>query len=246
MVKVCPNCGTKNFDDAVACVNCETKFEDGGFVTDEAVSHDHISEYENTQTQEAYDPTSPKKSNTILIVAIVVAIVIIIAAIGGILFFMGVGNLINSGIGSLANLDYVNYDYNYGLNYPDEWTQTETAGMVQFLGPTTNNSTPNIVISGPEDSEGYTVDGYVQKSLQTYSSIFTNFSLEYGSSTTINGFDSYEVVYTIGNATTHLKEKQVFISKGNLILILTYDSPVETYDTYLPNFEESLNSLVWI
>jgi len=141
----------------------------------------------------------------------------------------------------LSGLEYINEEYDFGLNPPEGWTVDETGGfgtVVMFLGPTEDNFGINIVITTDTLDSSKTLSILAGEFIELYS-VDANFTLILSSETTVNGMNAYEIAYTMNI----LKQKMVMVEKNNVILILVYSALETSYDTYLTLFEESLSSL---
>jgi len=112
--------------------------------------------------------------------------------------------------------------------------------MIMFIGPKViGNFTTNMLISIDKSFSGYTLKNLSNKMIEPFLNN-ANFSLLLHTGSTINGMHAYEVVYTMGL----LEQKWVIIEKNTLILLIGYSTLTSSYDTYLPAYDKSVNSLV--
>jgi len=146
----------------------------------------------------------------------------------------------------LSNLGWTNTEYGIGLNPPSGWTVVENdafGAIVRFNGPEVDGFTANVGINGPSAlEEGDTLSSQIDAVLELYPGLFTDFSLIARNERTINGLSGYEIVYTFSQGTSDIKQKQVLTEKNGIVFTFTYSAEMESYGTYLSNFEQSISS----
>ncbi len=145
----------------------------------------------------------------------------------------------------LSGLKYINRTQGFGLNPPEGWTLNESKEQgVFFFGPATDTGMM-VYLSPTFDklSSGQTFSDYEEMFIQTMENLSANFSLISDQETTINGMNARELIYTVPNPNFGiLKIKMIFVEKNNNIYGLSYVAPIDSYDTYLPIANESMNS----
>lgn len=149
----------------------------------------------------------------------------------------------------LSGLRYTNSKYGFGLNPPEGWTTQETptpnGTMIFFIGPATpigptlGNYSANMLIMIDTSFSGYTLQNLSHKMIEPFLGNM-NFSLLQNTEITVNGMDAFEIVYTMNL----LEQKIVFVEKNTLVLVIVCSTVASTYNTYLTDFDTSINSLV--
>ncbi|RLF26154.1 MAG: hypothetical protein DRN01_05310, partial [Thermoplasmata archaeon] len=77
-----------------------------------------------------------------------------------------------------------------------------------------------------------------------------NFSLISHGSRSVNSMDAYEIVFYWESISendsnmTKIKQKEIFIAKGETLVYVYYISPLEYYDLYDSAVEKSISSLI--
>jgi len=147
----------------------------------------------------------------------------------------------------LKNLEYINDEYNFGINPPENWTINQDnveSFVVLFIGPTEKNYQVNLGISIPETlASDETLDNVVDEINENYPIIFTeNLTWHSKGSKNINGLDAYEIVFSYNYSIYHIKQKQVLILKNNIVYTFTYSALTGTYNNYISSIDETINS----
>jgi hypothetical protein len=150
---------------------------------------------------------------------------------------------------------YVNRTHGFSINPPSGWVVNDTGVspplVVTFYGPVIPETSGKININIGVETTSLTLNQYIAASKSQYASVFLNFNLVSESNRNIGGLDGYELVFTwtymsgANVSNTHafnVKQKQVlFVEKGKAYVITFTASPAN-YDSYLPVFEESLQT----
>jgi disulfide bond formation protein DsbB len=135
---------------------------------------------------------------------------------------------------------YTSTTYGFTIDPPIGWTTTEPAyAAVVFTGPTDQGYTVNINIQ--VETTSLTLDQFVQESKQSLQVVpdYVNIS---ETTRTINGNDAYEIVYTFTATSITLKQKQVMLIINEKAYVIIYSAKQTTYPTYLPTFENTLQT----
>jgi hypothetical protein len=76
----------------------------------------------------------------------------------------------------------------------------------------------------------------------SYATEFTNFSLVSESNRTIGGLNCYEAVFTFSQQGNDYRDEQVLFIENGRYFIITCTATPSNYGTYLPTFEQSLQT----
>ncbi|MGF3573730.1 MAG: PsbP-related protein [Candidatus Bathyarchaeia archaeon] len=163
--------------------------------------------------------------------------------------------------GAVSPQAYVNRTHGFSINPPSGWTVNDTGlsppVIVIFYGPVMPETGGKININIGVETTSLTLNQYVSVTKSQYAasalSIYnlSNYNLVSESSRSIGGLNGYELVFTCtympgGNVSnTHsinFKQKQVIFVERAKAYILTFSSLTANYDSYLPAFEESLQT----
>ena len=147
---------------------------------------------------------------------------------------------------ALDGLSYINTDYtpNFGMNYPDGWTVNENDqfGPVRFYGDTINGFQVNLGITEPIPLDGETLTSVASQMEEGYPEMFTNYTYVSSKTFTINGMDSYELIYTFSQGNYDVKGKQVLIEKNEVVYFLTFTAGVDSFNDYIDVVDDSISS----
>ena len=150
---------------------------------------------------------------------------------------------------ALSGLGYVNREYGIGINPPDGWTVDEniTQYLVNFYGPTIDEFQIYLSISKAYTLEpDETLSSLFDDMLGTYSVAWPNFSAISTGARMVNSMDAYELVYTFTFDSHNISGKHIMVEKNGKICGIIFLATVDTYDTYLSDIEQSIESLVII
>jgi hypothetical protein len=145
------------------------------------------------------------------------------------------------------NLRYINQKYGFEIIPPAGWiTNENTQDPVKFFCPDQNDYQINLAIKEPITTNE-TLLNVSEQLIEHYSqTYFKNFLLISSNQRTINGLNTYELVYSEGQEPNMLQHKQVLFEKNKKIYSLAYTSLVDTYDTYISVVDQSINSFTII
>jgi len=143
----------------------------------------------------------------------------------------------------LEGLDYINDDYGFGLNPPDGWVMNESTKENFIVKFNTSDEVALIIIIS-EYGNGDTLESHAEWEIEIFEDDSDDFTLISKKSRTINNIDAYEIVYTDKlNAIDYTVEtKEVLVELNNVVLTLVYYASIDLYDTYLSDFENSINT----
>jgi hypothetical protein len=133
----------------------------------------------------------------------------------------------------------------YGLSFdsPDGWIRTDDAYMLAvFKAPTADPYESRISIK-VLDRTRTDIDMVVGQIKQTYSTLFTFFSVEDEVNLTVMGLPSREIICTWQQGIYNLKMKELVIQKTNRYYDFGFISTEEEFDADLPVFEGCMESL---
>ena len=139
---------------------------------------------------------------------------------------------------------YNNDAYGFSITAPTGWTTNEgvSGTVVIFYGPTMPETGTDVNINLVVATTTQTLSEAISSLKASYPTDFPNFTLVSENSRNIGGLNSYEIVYTFSDSGNDYKQKQVvFIEKGQSFIITCTAIP-SNYDTYLPTFEQSIQT----
>jgi hypothetical protein len=139
---------------------------------------------------------------------------------------------------------YDNAQYGFSITAPAEWTFEEgnSGTVVMFFGPVMPETGTNVNINVIVGNTAETLSEVISSAKNVYPTDFPNFTLVSESSRNIGGLNCYEIVYTFSDGGNDYKQKQVFAVENGQDFIITCTSTPSNYDTYLPTFEQSLQT----
>ena len=141
------------------------------------------------------------------------------------------------------DLVYENLEYGLSIKVPTGWKVNDASNeygcYAELQGPIVEDIRTSIIIgSYTLDDEDtfisechYTVELYLNDPYKT---------VYFHNETTVNGIDAYEIVYLWYD----IKYKSIMIERNQTMFYFDYCSLETTYDNYLNDFNESMNSLV--
>jgi photosystem II reaction center protein PsbP len=145
--------------------------------------------------------------------------------------------------------EYSNPYYGFEIEYPSDWTYTESEippnatiySVLNIVPPISDdpNLSTNLQI-GIEDLEiGQlpSLDQYVRDTINAYRGSYSNFTLESArSNSTISGMPAYEIVFTYSSDDTNRKsiETGLIDETNNRAYYLFFETAISTYDQFYP------------
>ncbi|MGH9976265.1 MAG: hypothetical protein ACRD8Z_10585 [Nitrososphaeraceae archaeon] len=150
-------------------------------------------------------------------------------------------------------ITYSNPIYGFDLEYPSDWSFTESEippnataySIVNFVPPI--SADPNLgtnLMVGIENFEvGQTpsLDQYVRSSIDAYRDSYANFSLDsVRTNTTMSGIPAYEIVFTDNSAESTRKsiDKGIIDETNNRAYYLIFNADNSTYNQFLPKIQD--------
>jgi len=185
----------------------------------------------------------------------IISVILIVIFISGILIYF-IPNIQKSM--ALDSLEYSNYYYGWGFNPPDGWsggTVSQGGNLpsahATFYPSGHNTSEVSLDIYGCSIGESPNLENIAKDRLDSFEDISwhkytSNFSLISHGSRTINGMDAYEIIYyweSIPEKDTNItkiKQKDIFIKKGETLVCVYYISLSDYYDLFDSVVEKSL------
>lgn len=139
---------------------------------------------------------------------------------------------------------YNNTTYGFSITSPAGWAVNEgvSGTVVMFVGPVIPETGGNININVVVGNTTETLSEAISSVEAAYPTDFTNFSLVSESSRNIGGLNSYEIVFKFSQEGNDFKDKQIFFIENGQDFIITCTALPSNYDTYLPTFEQSLQT----
>lgn len=164
-------------------------------------------------------------------------------------------NMFDSENGSF--ISYSNPIYGFDLEYPSDWSFTESEippnataySIVNFVPPI--SADPNLgtnLLIGIENFEvGQTpsLDQYARSSINAYRNSYANFSLDsVRTNTTMSGMPAYEIVFTDDSAEATRKsiDKGFIDEANNRAYYLIFNADNSKYDQFLPTIQDVFDS----
>lgn len=137
---------------------------------------------------------------------------------------------------------YENAEHGFSINFPSGWEQTQNPDVVVLYSNDDGSASINVII----EETSYSLAEYVAESKNQLEDL-DYYELISEDSRTIGGLHGYELVYAwtyFYNDVDYsdLQDKQVFFVENGKAFIITCGSDYSDYDTFLPTFEQSLES----
>lgn len=149
-------------------------------------------------------------------------------------------------------LPYQNSTYGIKIQYPPDWQKQENGtkqdtqtDVVTFYAPASNsNANLDLSIDDISDKKGISLAQYANNSLTDLKQSLTNFKLIESSSNNnhISGLPAYRIVYTSNDGNNVTKTLETGIIKGDKVYILTYETGISEYTTFLPVTQKMIDS----
>jgi hypothetical protein len=141
---------------------------------------------------------------------------------------------------TISGKTYTNVAYNFSVKYPENWVLEEglMGTVVAFGGPVIGEIGININILSEDlaESPGITLQEYFELNEMKYENEIEGYHKVNDYSTTISQQQAIVLTCTgIVNANT-LKWSQALLLKDNTAYIITYTTPLESYDKYIDCF----------
>ena len=137
----------------------------------------------------------------------------------------------------------------YSLKYPNGWTTQEQSSpfnVVLFKSPLESKSdnfseNVNVIV---EKAPGYTTEQYYQANIKSINQNHTlkNFKILESGNKIIYGKTGKYLIYTHTYNNTPLKVKAYFFTNGENGYVITCTAKPETFNTYLPTFENIVST----
>ena len=129
---------------------------------------------------------------------------------------------------------YINTDLGFSINPPDGWTLVETGDAVEFYGYEDEDGYVTVMYIVPTTQElGYRSEESMKEANEDVSEGLYGFTIISQQERTVDGQNAYEFVMSFFIGEDEFKVKQIGVEKDDKILSVNYNSPIDTYDTYL-------------
>ena len=139
---------------------------------------------------------------------------------------------------------YNNAAYGFSMTPSAGWTVNEgvSGTVVMFVGPVMPETGGNVNINVVVGNTTETLSEAISSEKAGYATEFTNFSLVSESNRTIGGLNCHETVFTFSLEGNDYMDKQVLFIENGQYFIITCTATPSNYGTYLPTFEQSLQT----
>jgi hypothetical protein len=138
---------------------------------------------------------------------------------------------------------YDNVKYGYSISPPDGWTVDENSDLTSVTfnpPPAYAGASFSIVV---DESGGFTAVQIATAARQMLPLVFNNFTLLGESARMVGELNGYKLEYTVVQGVMELRLAQVIFVKNAYQYILTYGGLSTQYESLVPDFESSVNSL---
>jgi len=149
--------------------------------------------------------------------------------------------------------DYSNEELGFSATFPDGWMvqepQKTSASVpdVAAVGPQTDDFPPTVTVT-VIDSNGKSIDERIVEGKKALEPVIESGQLEIMSEekTTINGNDAFTIAtngsFQTSAGSTNVMFKETTILSSEKFYIITFASSKNNFDTFLPDYEKTLNS----
>jgi hypothetical protein len=151
---------------------------------------------------------------------------------------------------------FVNYHekmtYGVGMQYPSDWEIQENQNKVIFISP--QESTEDlfregvaILVQNIQFGNGtvMSLDGYVNSVIDSFKRSGSNISISDWIPTNLTLYPSslaMKLVYTWNNRGMDMKTMDIYTINGNNAYTITYGSPVDKFDSFMPTVQKMIDS----
>jgi eukaryotic-like serine/threonine-protein kinase len=148
-------------------------------------------------------------------------------------------------------LPYQNSTYGIKIQYPLNWQKQENGtkqdtqtDIVTFYPPAGNsNASLDLSIDDISDQKGISLAQYANNSLTDLKQSLTSFKLiESNGNNHIAGLPAYRIVYTYNDGNNVTKTLETGTIKGDKAYIITYETGMSEYTTFLPIVQKMIDS----
>ena len=149
--------------------------------------------------------------------------------------------------------DYSNEELGFSAIFPDGWSVQEpqktsvSVPDVAAVGPQTDDFPPTVTVT-VIDSNGKSIDERIVEGKKALEPVIESGQLEILSEekTTINGNDAFTIAtngsFQTSAGSTNVMFKETTILSSEKFYIITFASSKNNFDTFLPDYEKTLNS----
>ena len=149
--------------------------------------------------------------------------------------------------------DYSSEELGFSATFPDGWMVQEpqktsvSVPDVAAVGPQTDDFPPTVTVT-VIDSNGISIDERVVQGKKALEPVIESGQLEILSEekTTINGNDAFTITtngsFQTSTGSTNVMFKETTILSSEKFYIITFASSKNNFDTFLPDYERTLNS----
>jgi len=134
----------------------------------------------------------------------------------------------------------------FSVQYPSKWTFQENAygSIVMFFAPTSewDKIKENLSVIKEDTKKIITSEQYYQSSKELLVKSLTDFSEISNQNIKIDWIDAKKIIYKRTLWDTKLQVEQVLLIKDKAAYIFTYTATPETFDDYIKNIDQIINS----
>lgn len=121
------------------------------------------------------------------------------------------------------------------------WLSSQSDFAVMFISPFNQGFSTTCYLSIWVENTPSSLNEYYNAYLGRDQQLF-NFSLINQSDTSVAGYPSKQIIYSVTSQNTNLETKDVFFVENSRGFIVRYTAVPQAFDTYLPSFEKSLET----
>ncbi len=145
---------------------------------------------------------------------------------------------------TISSKIYSNSQYNFSLEYPAEWEFEEglLGTVVFFAGPSEPNYQMNVNLVTEELPKIYSIDDYSKLGELQVKKAHSDYVNLGELHTNISGLPAIIRTFTVTIKSVPLKDTQAYFIKDKTAYIITYDIPIDKYDSYIDSFNLAVST----
>jgi hypothetical protein len=142
-------------------------------------------------------------------------------------------------------LTYKNFYNGIRIQYPSDWIKSEENRIISFKSPDVGHASSVSLQTSDLSVSNMSLNMLIKKNIDTQRYYFTNFSLIESTLNNTESKEPYTIIFTYKNrySPVEFKSMQVWNSNNkNNVYLITYTSPADDFDRYLPIVKYMINS----